>query len=198
MSELRGLQAALPGRSLVNLCPPPKPTCARIGPLQTSPTGLEPSIPIGFDCEGCQGVVVDETLQPVPDGVEGELLVRGGTLMSGYWGDRERTEACLLPDFLYPHLGDRLYRTGDLVSRRADGSHAFHGRRDHMISGSTVGLGEVEAALALAEGVAEGAVVPFECEREGVRETDRSGGATPGPTASGALRHSLAPGFRST
>ena len=200
VSDLRGLQAALPGRSLVNLYGPTETNVCTYWPVPDLSDWTEPSIPIGFDCEGCQGVVVDDNLRPVPDGAEGELLVRGGTLMSGYWGDPERTEASLVPDFLYPHLGDRLYRTGDLVIRRADGSYAFHGRRDHQIKvrGYRVELAEVEAALALVEGVAEGAVVPFEFEREGVRETDlvafvvASTGAAPDAKAERALRHSLA------
>ncbi len=199
VSELRSLQTTLPGRNLVNLYGPTETNVCTYWPVPDLCNWTEPSIPIGFDCEGCQGVVVDETLRPVPDGVEGELLVRGGTLMSGYWGDPEQTEARLVPDFLYPHLGDRLYRTGDLVTRRADGSYDFHGRRDHMIKvrGYRVELAEVEAALMLGEWVAEGAVVPFEFDREGVRETDLVAfivareGAVPDAKTERALRQDL-------
>ena len=161
--ELRQLQAALPRVELYNLYGPTETNVCTYWKVPPVGTWQDAQISIGIDCENCQGVVVDEALRPVPDGTEGELLMRGGTLMEGYWGDPERTRAGLVPNFLHPHLRDQLYRTGDLVTRRPDGSYAFHGRRDHMVKvrGYRVELGEVEAALHRAPGVVEAAVVPL-------------------------------------
>ncbi len=150
LAELRQLQQALPpGVRLSNLYGPTETNVCTywdVPPLAEWPHDW---VSIGTDCSSCQGVVVDERTVPVPDGVAGELLVRGATLMSGYWGDPERTAGVLVPDLLYPHLGDRIYRTGDIVSREPGGVYRFHGRRDHMVKirGYRVELGEVEAAL---------------------------------------------------
>ncbi|HVT16749.1 MAG TPA: amino acid adenylation domain-containing protein [Thermoanaerobaculia bacterium] len=162
--ELRDLQTALPGCSLFNLYGPTETNVCTYWEVPPAGTWAHSSIPIGIDCENCEGLVVDPDLKPVPDGTAGELLVRGGTLMEGYWGDNRRTSAAFLPDFLHPHLSDRFYRTGDIVSRQPDGTYAFHGRRDHQVKvrGYRVELGEVEAALHRVPGVVEAAVVAIE------------------------------------
>lgn len=159
--ELRALQCILPAATLFNLFGPTETNVCTY--WQVPPVGRwsHSSIPIGIDCENCQSVVVNSELKPVADGTPGELLVRGGTLMEGYWGDAGRTNAAFVPDFLYPHLADRFYRTGDIVSRRQGGEYVFHGRADHMVKvrGYRVELGEVEDALHHAAGVTEAAVV---------------------------------------
>jgi amino acid adenylation domain-containing protein len=169
--ELRALQSALPHVALFNLYGPTE-TCTY---WQVPPAGSwsDSSIPIGIDCSNSQSVVVDQGLQPVPDGTAGELLVRGGNLMEGYWGDPERTRRSLVIDFLHPHLSDFLYRTGDIVSRREDGNYVFHGRADHMVKvrGYRVELGDVESAVRTADGIDDVAVVAVE------RESTRGGGA---------------------
>jgi len=162
--ELRELQAALPGVSLFNLYGPTETNVCTYWEVPPSGSWDGSSIPVGIDCENCEGVVVDEDLRPVPDGNAGELLIRGGTLMEGYWGDPAMTAASFVQDFRYPHLSDRFYRTGDIVARRKDGNYAFFGRADHMVKirGYRVELGEVEAALHGFEGLAEAAVVVAE------------------------------------
>ncbi len=172
--ELHALQAVMPEVTLYNLFGPTETnvcTCWRVPPAGT---WSFPAIPIGWDCENCEGVVVGPDLKPVPDGTPGELLVRGGTLMEGYWGDAEHTAAAFVPDFLHPHLGDQLYRTGDVVSRQPDGSYALHGRVDHMVKirGYRVELGEIESALHRVEGVVDAAVVAVERRHADGPETE--------------------------
>jgi acyl-coenzyme A synthetase/AMP-(fatty) acid ligase len=133
----------------------------------------------------------------VPDGETGELLVRGGTLMDGYWGNAEATARSFVSDFLHPHLSDRLYRTGDIVVRQPDGTYAFHGRVDHMVKvrGYRVELGEVEAALLRADGVTEAAVVAVARDGPGGRETELVAfvsGEGPDPGREKDLRRHLA------
>ena len=82
-------------------------------------------------------------------GEEGELWVRGPTVMKGYWNRPERTAEVLGADTRPGGLGDPVYRTGDIERLREDGDYDFLGRRDHQIKsrGYRIELGEIEAAL---------------------------------------------------
>ena len=93
---------------------------------------------------------------------EGELFARGPGLMSGYWGDRERSERVLRPNPVTSHLPvERVMATGDIVTVDEQGDFLFVGRRDSMIKsrGYRIELGEVEAALLRCPGVREAGVV---------------------------------------
>ncbi|MEV5546737.1 amino acid adenylation domain-containing protein [Streptomyces sp. NPDC052309] len=93
--------------------------------------------------------VVDARGREVPAGTEGELLVGGAGVGRGYIGDPVRTALAFVPDALSGTPGARLYRTADRVSRAADGTLDFHGRRDRQVKirGHRVELGDVEAEL---------------------------------------------------
>lgn len=172
--ELRELQQVMPGTSLFNLYGPTETNVCTYWEVPPAGTWDHESIPVGIDCENCEGVVVDEGLDPVEDGTAGELLIRGGTLMEGYWGDAEKTAASFVPDFRYPHLSDRFYRTGDMVARQTDGTYAFFGRADHMVKirGYRIELGEIEAALHRSESVLEAAVMPVDAPRGSAEDRD--------------------------
>jgi amino acid adenylation domain-containing protein len=195
LAELRALQAALPQTTLYNLYGPTETnvcTYWRVPPLDGF---AEEAIPLGFECENSAAVVVDEALAPIASGDIGELLVAGATLMDGYLGDAERTAAAFVVDADGGQAGRRFYRTGDLVSRRPDGSFAFHGRRDHMVKvrGYRVELGEVEAALLRQDGVGDAAVVArqgADGETELVAFVAFADGTSPAG-ASSRLRHAL-------
>jgi amino acid adenylation domain-containing protein len=165
--ELRALQGALgPAVSLYNLYGPTETNVCTYWKVPPAGDWDFAAIPIGIDCENCEGVVVDGDLKPVPDGEVGELLMRGGTLMEGYWGDPDLTRAGFVRDFLHTELSDRLYRTGDLVRRQPDGTYSFHGRRDHRVKvrGYRVELGEIETALHRTGELGDGAVVAAEVD----------------------------------
>jgi acyl-CoA synthetase (AMP-forming)/AMP-acid ligase II len=84
-------------------------------------------------------IVDPETGEEVPEGAVGELLLRGGALMSGFY-KRLRSEV-FTPDGFYP--------TSDLVRVDADGYLYFIARRGDMIKtrAANVSRLEVEAAL---------------------------------------------------
>ncbi|MCH9651931.1 MAG: AMP-binding protein [Deltaproteobacteria bacterium] len=118
-------------------------------------------LPIGRACSTSGTLVVDEQLRPVPRGETGELLVRGSTLMSGYWGDPERNLTALVRQTQAGDLEEIYFRTGDRVRESEDGQLAFVARTDRQVKvrGFRVELEEVEAALLSLDGVNEGAVV---------------------------------------
>ena len=139
------------------------PTEATIGATayrcSTAEAPDTPNIPIGQPIANTRAYVVDETLQPVPVGVFGELLLGGVCVARGYAGRPRLTAQRFVPDpFGAP--GDRLYRTGDRVRWRSDGVLEFGGRFDAQVKirGVRVEPGEIEAALASHPGVGECAV----------------------------------------
>lgn len=116
-------------------------------------------VPIGVAGPQVTLLIVDDDLNPLPFGEEGELLIAGEQVTPGYWRDPQRTASVFI------HLPGRegvYYRTGDLV--RQDGADApivFLGRLDHQIkiSGVRIELGEIEQALREAAGTDEAVAV---------------------------------------
>ncbi len=96
--------------------------------------------------------VADEGGQPLPLGEVGEVLVRGDTVMAGYWRDAEATTRALHDGWLF---------TGDMGALDADGFLTLKDRsKDVIISGgSNIYPREVEEVLLLAPGVVEVSVV---------------------------------------
>jgi amino acid adenylation domain-containing protein len=114
------------------------------------------AFPIGTAVAGVATAVVDRELRDVSPGSEGELLVAGASLMTGYWTDPARTAAALVV-----RDGVTWYRTGDLVRRDAHGDLVLLGRADRMVKrrGYRIELAELERCLALHPELAEVAVV---------------------------------------
>jgi acyl-coenzyme A synthetase/AMP-(fatty) acid ligase len=81
--------------------------------------------------------------------------------MSGYWGDREKTDRVLVQNPVHGRFPDPVYRTGDLVRFDDRELLRFLGRRDHQVKvrGYRIELGEIEAALHAHEAVSEAACV---------------------------------------
>ncbi len=123
------------------------------------------SIPYGRPMRNQRFHVLDESLGPCADGVEGDLYIAGAGLARGYWGDPAKTAAAFIQ---HPVSGELMYRTGDRGRWRAGGLIEFLGRRDGQvkIGGFRIELGEIEAvaaahpAVRLAMAVAEGEAGP--------------------------------------
>jgi len=117
-------------------------------------------IPIGRACGNVEPLVVDGDGQPVAAGLVGELLIRGGVVMHGYWGKPERTAQAFFRREVFPGVDDVFYRTGDLVQQMPDGDFRYLGRKDRQIKtrGYRVELDEIEVALLAHRGVEEAAV----------------------------------------
>jgi acyl-CoA synthetase (AMP-forming)/AMP-acid ligase II len=102
----------------------------------------------------------DDVGRPVEEGIDGEIFVRGPTVMLEYWRLAEETKKTILPG--------RWLRTGD-IGRHEDGELVINSRaRDLIIRGSeNVYPAEVENRLHAHPKVAETAVVGVEHEELG-------------------------------
>jgi len=117
---------------------------------------------IGLPIANVRAYVLDESQQPVADGVPGELYLGGEQVARGYLGKPALTAERFLSDPFTGRPEDRMYRTGDWVRRLPDGELDFLGRRDDQVQirGSRVELGEIEAALLAHPAVRQACCLP--------------------------------------
>ncbi len=107
--------------------------------------------------------LVDEQDRRVGPGVVGQLVIRGATVMKGYWEKPEATAKKLRPG---PIPGEQVLYTGDYCRLDEEGYLYFVGRMDDIIKsrGEKVAPKEVENALMNIEGVKEAAVIGVDDE----------------------------------
>lgn len=113
--------------------------------LDGDPSRWEDLPPIGKAIDNCQIFLLNENLEKVIEGTEGELFLGGICLADGYLNAPELTEERFIQ---HPNYG-RLYKTGDLGIVQADGSIQFLGRKDGQVKirGYRIEIGEIEVAL---------------------------------------------------
>jgi amino acid adenylation domain-containing protein len=157
--HLRALMQELPGTRFSNLYGPTETNVCTYYHVARPPAQDE-SVPIGLPCTNVEALVVDGEDRPVAEGEIGELLIRGGVVMRGYWGQPEKTSRGFFRRAAFDGFDDIFYRTGDLVQWRPDGGFRYLGRKDRQIKtrGYRVELDEIEVALLAIEAVEEGAV----------------------------------------
>ena len=123
------------------------------------------SIPLGRPLANMQAYVLDRSLQPVPDGVEGELFLGGEGLAIGYFHRAELTAEKFVPMpaslQIAAYRTSRLYKTGDRVRYCENGEIEFLGRTDNQVKlrGFRIELEEIEAVLQSYPEIAEAVVV---------------------------------------
>lgn len=124
--EAYGMTEAM---SPTHINPPahPKRTCCGIPIFQTTALIIDP-----------------ETLEEVPQGTKGEIVIAGPQIFLGYWRRPDADK-----DAFIDVRGQRFYRTGDLGWMDADGYFFMSDRLKRMInaSGYKVWPAEVEAML---------------------------------------------------
>jgi benzoate-CoA ligase family protein len=102
--------------------------------------------------QGYEARLVDENGEPTPDGVEGNLWIKGDSATRYYWERPEESERTFV---------DGWVRTGDLYRRDSDGYWFHMGRSDDCFksSGQWVSPVEVEGVLLRHADVGRAAVV---------------------------------------
>jgi len=184
--HLRALKGLLPEAELWNLYGPTETNVCTYYRVTELP-GDDRAIPIGRACANTDVFALKDDGSLAGMGEDGELYVRGSTVMKGYWGRPRDTASVLVPNPLDLTSGETVYRTGDLVRLRADGDYDFLGRRDHQIKsrGYRIELGDIESvlnghpdvaqAVAIATSHADwgSAIVAFVLTRDGVVVTER-------------------------
>lgn len=113
---------------------------------------------VGIAIPNTEMWIVDENDNKVGPGVVGQLVIRGATVMKGYWEKPEETAKRLRPG---PIPGEQVLYTGDFCKLDEEGYLTFVGRMDDIIKsrGEKVAPKEVEGALVSIPGVKEAAVI---------------------------------------
>lgn len=117
---------------------------------------------VGRLTAGCEAKIVDaDTGDALPPGKQGELWVRGSTIMKGYVGDPEATSTTLDPD--------GWLRTGDLCYIDEEGFLFVVDRLKELIKykGYQVAPAELEQLLQSHPEIADAAVIPYPDEEAG-------------------------------
>jgi amino acid adenylation domain-containing protein len=114
--------------------------------------------PIGRPIDNVRVHVMSPAGAPCPAGVWGELWIAGEGVALGYHRRPELTAERFVRDPFGASTA-RAYRTGDRVRMRRDGVLEFGGRLDAQVKlhGMRLELGEVEAAILAAGGIAAAA-----------------------------------------
>src|ERR1700723_1577598 len=152
---------AAPSSVVENLYGPTEATVycigATVGP-KSPPTPGRDTVPSGLPLPGLDAAILDESLNFLSAGMEGQLAVSGGQIAQGYFNDSQLTRQ------RFPFInGKTWYLTGDLA--RQDERGIFHhlGRIDNQVKvlGQRVELEGIESHLRAISGSENVAAIPW-------------------------------------
>ncbi len=120
--------------------------------------------PIGRPVGNARIYILDEEMEPVPVGEQGELYIGGDLVGRGYAGRPDLTEKAYIRDPGHDITDPVIYKTGDLAKWRPDGNIDFIGRNDFQVKirGFRIELSEIEAVLNKHKDVTRSAVKVFD------------------------------------
>lgn len=121
-------------------------------------------VTIGRPLPGYDILVLDANLQPVAQGVPGELCIGGIGLARGYVNRLDMTASKFVQNPNNP--SQRLYRTGDLATVTVHGDIQFLGRLDDQIKlrGFRIELNEIETVMMAYQAITQAVVSLQELE----------------------------------
>jgi acyl-CoA synthetase (AMP-forming)/AMP-acid ligase II len=154
-AHIASLQALFPGTSIYSMYGLTE--CKRCTYLPPKDLARKPGS-VGIAIPNTELWIVDENDRRVGPGVVGQLVIRGATVMKGYWEKPEATAKKLKPG---PLPGEMVLYTGDYCRLDEEGYLYFVGRMDDVIKsrGEKVAPKEVELVLMNIPGVKEAAVI---------------------------------------
>lgn len=116
---------------------------------------------IGKALPDVEVMIIDENEAPVGPGVVGEIVAMGPRMMSGYWGDEEKTKKAF--------TADGWLRTSDRGYMDEEGYIFLTGRADDLIirGGENISPIEIENVLATHPKIQEAAVIGIASEEWG-------------------------------
>lgn len=119
------------------------------------------SLPLGEVWGNTDFKILNPDDEQVKSGESGELIIRSGTMMNGYWKNEELTEKSLYRETLDTGIEYVYYRTGDIVFQDENGVLYFVGRNDRQVKirGYRIELDEIESVLINHPDVNEVAVI---------------------------------------
>lgn len=104
------------------------------------------SVPLGSPLDNTIIEILDEDLNKVEIGSQGELYIGGVGLARAYLNNPELTQRQFIT---HPRSGERLYKTGDLVILHDEHTLCYIGRSDDQLKfgGIRIEAGEIESVL---------------------------------------------------
>ncbi len=105
---------------------------------------LDPAWPAGWRSVGPEICIMSPDGKPLPAGEEGEIVVRGPSVLTGYWNDDAANR-----DAFWPSPEGPWFRTGDLGALDYEGTLTMSGRLKEMINrgGQKIVPNEVDQVL---------------------------------------------------
>ena len=142
----------------------PSEACVYATAHQFHPSDNGP-VAIGAPIANTRLYVLDNSGQPQPCRVPGELYIGGSALAKGYLHQPKLTKAAFVDNpFALPEDSDhdRIYRTGDRVQWQDNGELLYIGREDQQIKirGFRIEPGETERCLERIDGIRRAVVLP--------------------------------------
>ncbi len=115
----------------------------------------------GKPISGTEIRIVDENMQPLPCGEDGEVLMKSPSMMNGYLNYEDNAH------FYFDDEGEKWLKTGDIGSLDADGYFIFRGRKKRIIKigGVNIFPTEIEDCVRKLREIDEACVV--RCHRNG-------------------------------
>jgi long-chain acyl-CoA synthetase len=160
VATIEKLAAKAPGLKLINAYGSTETT----SPSTIMPPELTAAHPdsVGLPCPGADIIVVDASGSELPRGEIGEIWIRSGSVISGYWNNPKATAESFTGGF---------WHSGDLGSIDADNFVRVFDRQKDMINrgGLKVYSAEVESVLAGHPAVVESAIIAKPCPVLGER-----------------------------
>jgi long-chain acyl-CoA synthetase len=143
--------------------------CKRVSYLEPEEIDRKPTS-VGKAMPNLEVMIMDDNWNVLPSNTTGRLVVRGTSVMQGYWNDKKSTDKRIKQG---RHPFERLLDTGDLFKMDDEGYLYFVGRSDDLlkVKGERVAPREVETILNQYPGVAEAAVIGKPDDEWGSRVT---------------------------